>query len=73
MISLEARMAKYTNGQITWPALTSDQKCAECRHFQKTKGDKGRCGLVLKMHKIQGVTFDGTEALACGKFDRAAS
>ena len=68
MPDLSQRMAKFTEGQVTWPALVNDKHCTDCRHYQREKADRGRCGLVQKMHKFRGATFVGSRALACSMF-----
>jgi len=69
---LDQRMLKYTNGQVTWPEPKLGKYCNQCRFFftgdVRTTG-KGRCDLVRLHHRSPGVSFLGTEAIACPKFE----
>lgn len=74
---LSQRMAHYTPGQITWPALGTGDKCTSCRFFARQSGAKGICSLIKKQQinaaqaKKLTKQFDGSAAIRCSMFEAA--
>lgn len=66
--NLAARMARYIDGQVTWPAPGEMRKCTLCR-FYGGKPEKGRCSLVKAHTKKPGKLFAGQSAFVCTKFE----
>lgn len=72
MTELAVRMKMHVAGQITWPEPSLRLRCSDCAHFVHGGGaaGKGRCDLVEAHHKIKGVNFVGTAAVACPQIRR---
>lgn len=78
MTELEQRMELHTPGQVTWPELWTQRKCAQCDHFttrdvsegMQGKG-YGRCAKARELLKKNGAQFVGATAQACPQFRSA--
>jgi hypothetical protein len=65
---LQDRMRRHTPGQVTWPDLSRDRRCATCKFFftgDARMSGKGRCDQVRLRHKTLGAQFVGDMAIGC--------
>lgn len=73
---LKDRMAAFTEGQVTWPDLSSIHRRDACKHFsnegisaRRAVDGYGRCTLAKEFLKKPGKQFIGSSARACLKFE----